>query len=248
MNIQNSYSPSAMIEASRLLADADRICVLSGAGLSKASGIPTYRDAGGLWRTEDNLKYSHADGYRADPDGFRRFWNERMKSMGSAKPNPAHAALAQLQAAKPHVSMVTQNVDGLLQAAGCSNVLELHGNLTRMRCTGCGRENPLSLGWRCLRCFSRTRPDVVLFGESLSEDTVNEAREHARKSQVFLVVGTTALVYPAADLPVLALRSGAKLIVMDVERPLLAAASDIYLEGRAELLLPELVDRALQAS
>ncbi len=246
MSSQNTYSPSAMIEAGRLLAAADRICVLSGAGLSKASGIPTYRDAGGLWRSEDNLKYSHADGYKADPAGFSRFWSARMRDIGQARPNPAHEALARLQRTKPGASMVTQNVDGLLQEAGCADVLELHGNLHTLRCTGCGRVGAPQFRWRCLRCLGRVRPDVVLFGENLSEDTVNEARERARKSQVFLVVGTTALVYPAADLPVLALRWSAKLIVMDVERPLLAAAADVYLEGRAESLLPELVDRALR--
>lgn len=241
-----NYSPSAMREAGRLLAEADRICVLSGAGLSKASGIPTFRDAEGLWRTGDNLKYSHADGYKADPASFRRFWSERMRHTTTAKPNSAHLALAELQASKPLASMVTQNVDGLLQAAGCSGVIELHGSMTRLRCSGCGRRNPLKMYWRCLHCFSRVRPDVVLFGENLSEDTVFEAREYARKSQVFLVVGTTALVYPAADLPVLALRWGAKLIVMDVDRPLLATVADLYLAGRAESLLPELVKRALR--
>ncbi len=221
--------------------------MLSGAGLSKASGIPTYRDTGGLWETGDNLKFSHIDAYKANPSGFTAFWRARQQDIAPARPNAAHRALAKLQQAKPGTTMVTQNVDGLLQSAGCTNVAELHGNLRDKRCGQCGRTRWLALG-RCLRCGGHVRPNVVLFGEPLDEDMVTATYLAACKTQLIIVVGTSAVVYPAAEIPVRALRHGAKLIVLDTEPPLLAAAADVVLQGRAEQLLPELVDRALHTA
>lgn len=232
-----------MRKATLLLSQANHILVLSGAGLSKASGIPTYRDTGGLWETGDNLKYSHIDAHRKDPASFSKFWASRRKEIASARPNPAHLALHRLQEHKLDTLLVTQNVDGLLQQAGCTGVLELHGNLRVSRCGGCGLRGEGAFLGRCLNCFSRMRPDVVMFGESLPQDVLISAQAGASHCDVILVVGTTAAVYPAAELPVIALRFGAKLIVMDVEPPQLALAADVVLKGRAEELLPELVER-----
>jgi NAD-dependent deacetylase len=231
-------------QAADLLRAADRIVVLSGAGLSKASGIPTYRDTGGLWETGDNLKYSHIDAYKADPAAFTKFWKARQGDIAPAKPNAAHQALHRLQAAKPLTTLITQNVDGLLQAAGCEKVLELHGNLKTARCGQCSNRRYFMFG-RCLCCGGFKRPDVVLFGEQLAEEVVTASSVAASRADVVLVVGTSAIVYPAADIPVRALRFGAKLIVMDTEPPLLAKAADIVLQGAAEVLMPELVERAL---
>jgi NAD-dependent deacetylase len=239
-----TYSASSLRDAASLLANAKRIVVLSGAGISKASGIPTYRDAGGLWTIPDNLlKYSHIDAYKNDPRAFSEFWGARLAEIGPAKPNPAHQALRELQDAKPDTVLVTQNVDGLLQAAGCQGVLELHGNLRAYRCGGCGASNKPALFGRCLSCFSRVRPNVVLFGEELPPEVLHSAEGAASKCDVFLVVGTTAEVYPAANLPVIALRWGAKLIVADPNLPLLASAANVVLESKAEEVLPELVER-----
>ncbi len=239
--------PAATIrEAALLLRRANRILVLSGAGLSKASGIPTYRDSGGLWVTGDNLKYSHIDAYREDPVSFSEFWAARRKEISFARPNAAHLALKQLQKIKPETLLVTQNIDGLLQQAGCDGVLELHGNLLSSRCGSCGLPDPGALGDICRRCFSPMRPDVVLFGEPLPEQALFLAEMGASRCDVILVVGTTAAVYPAAELPRIATRCAAKLILMDVEPPLLARAADVVLVGKAEELLPALVRAVLE--
>ena len=223
--------------AINLIRDSRHILVLSGAGISKASGIPTYRDTGGLWETGDNLKFSHAASFKENPNGFLDFWAGHRQQMCRARPNPAHFAIKELQTKLPKSTLVTQNVDGLLQQAGCKEVLELHGNMRETRCMHCLPSKGKSLFGRCLRCFSRVRPGVVLFGENLSEEIYQAAKTGACGCDVILVVGTSALVYPAAELPVLAMRFGAKLIVLDPE-PMLALAADVVLTGPAEKLLP----------
>lgn len=230
-------------DAIALLRNASRVVILSGAGLSKASGISTYRDAGGLWQTEA-VKYASIDGYAADPAGFSRFWRERQRELSRARPNAAHQALSRLQA-QTHTALVTQNVDGLLQEAGCTGVIELHGSLRRTRCSECASKRPALLG-RCLRCGGRMRPDAVLFGEELDGDVLSLSQEAAKDCDLFLVVGTTALVYPAADLPIRALRGGAKLMVIDPELPLLATTAHVALAEKAEEALPRLVAAACE--
>ena len=229
---------SAISEARDLVAAATNIAVLSGAGLSKASGIPTYRDAGGLWQRVENAKYSHIAAYRTAPGSFRQFWRARQREVRRARPNAGHLALRELQRLKT-TTLITQNVDGLLQAAGCTDVIELHGSLSRHSCGQCG-ERRLSLLGRCLRCRGHMRPEVILFGEELPRDAHLRALESARRCDLFLLVGSTAIVAPAAELPVLALKAGAKLIVVDTEPPLLAHAADVVLTGPAENVLPEL--------
>ena len=219
---------------------AQRILVLSGAGLSKASGIPTYRDSGGLWTSGDNLRYSTIDAYRADPASFTKFWDARRAEMGKVSPNPAHFALRELQQKKPGTVLVTQNVDGLLQDAGCDGVLELHGTLKRLRCGVCERPGT-GMSGRCVNCGALMRPDVVLFGEMLPEDTLLAAQVAAAQCDVVIVVGTTAEVYPAAELPATAMRHGAKLIVVDTDPPELRRAAHAVLKGPAEELLPALL-------
>jgi len=231
--------------AAALLSEARRIVVFSGAGLSKASGIPTYRDADGLWMNEDALRYSHADDLQRDPAGFIRFWAERMAEIGAAAPNPGHLALARLQQLRPETRLVTQNVDGLLTLAGCTEVLELHGSLRRWRCDHCGnRHGPWPLH-RCLRCGSRARPDVVMFGEALDDAVLLAARDAARHCDVFVVVGSTAVVYPAAELPWQAMDHGASLITLNIEPLHLDEAARAVLRGPAEFLLPRLIDDLL---
>lgn len=247
-SMDSSNTITKLLESAEWVAKATHICVLSGAGISKASGIPTYRDIGGLWESGDNLKFSHIDGYRDYPAQFAKFWKDRIREMSGASPNPAHTALRDLQRLKPSTRLVTQNVDGLLREAGCTDVIELHGNLRELKCPGCTRVSGPALFGRCLRCGGRTRPNVVMFGENLKESVLKAAQDSARNCEVMIVVGTSALVYPAAQLPIIALNNGARLIVMDVEKPLIGHAAHCYLEGKAEELLPELVQRATQPS
>ena len=234
-------SHDSLATAVELLRGARRIVVFSGAGLSKASGIPTYRDADGLWMDRNAVRYSHADDLARDPEGFTRFWAQRLAVVEDASPNPGHQALAQLQRLRPATRLITQNVDGLLGIAGCLDVLELHGSLRRWRCDHCGNRRGPWLFHRCKRCGSRARPDVVMFGEMLNEGVLLDARTAAQECDVFVVVGSTAVVYPAADLPLVALAHGGRLVTLNMEPLHLDAAAGAVLRGPAEDLLPRLV-------
>ncbi len=229
-------------DAIALLRAARRIVVFSGAGLSRASGIPTYRDADGLWMNRDALKFSHAEDLARDPKGFSRFWAQRLAQVEAAAPNPGHAALAQLQRLRPATRLVTQNVDGLLTLAGGLEVLELHGSLRRWRCDHCGnRQGPWPFQ-RCMRCASRARPDVVMFGEALNPGVLLDAQAAAQEADLFMVVGSTAVVYPAAELPQLALANGSRLITLNMEPlPQLDGAASVVLRGASEVLVPQLL-------
>lgn len=228
--------------AGELLRSARRIVVFSGAGLSKASGIPTYRDADGLWMNQEAVRFSHAEDLERDPAGFTRFWAQRLLAVEEARPNPGHLALAHLQRLRPSTRLVTQNVDGLLTRAGAADVLELHGSLRRWRCDHCGNRRGPWLFHRCIRCGQRARPDVVMFGEMLNKGVLLDAQVAAQESDVFLLVGSTAVVYPAADLPQQALVNGGQLITLNAEPLALDHSATAVLHGKAEELLPLLVE------
>jgi len=223
-----------------LVGSSKAIVVLSGAGLSKASGIPTYRDAAGLWRSAENLKYSHTNSYRDAPDEFMLFWQDLGQKLLQAKPNSGHFALAELQRKKSSTVLITQNIDGLLQVAGCTRVLELHGSIRRLQCEECGLTSEYRLD-RCLRCGGHMRPAVVLFGESLDELTLSAAQAAANNSDLMILVGTRAEVYPAAFIPFLAMQNNAKLIVLDTEQTEISSLADFFVRGNAEELLPKLI-------
>ena len=222
------------------LADAGAIVTFSGAGLSKASGIPTYRDAGGLWKQDGNLKFSSADALASDPEGFRAFWARRCDDMARAEPNAAHRAFLELERLRPDVQHITQNVDGLLGRAGCAVVHELHGSLARWRCDACGKRDVAPQA-PCPSCGKPTRPDVVMFGEMLPEATFAAAELAAKRSRVCLVVGTTGIVHPAAGLVAKARLRGSRIVVINVESSELDGNADAVLRGPAERIVPELV-------
>ncbi|WP_295977541.1 NAD-dependent deacylase [uncultured Variovorax sp.] len=237
-----SSSASPIQEAIELLRNARRIVVFSGAGLSRASGIPTYRDADGLWKSQNALQFSHAEDLQRDPAGFTKFWAQRLSTIESAQPNPGHAALALLQRLRPATRLVTQNVDGLLTLAGGQDVLELHGSLRRWRCDRCGNRSGPWPFHRCLRCGAHARPDVVMFGEMLNAGVLLDAQVAAQECDLFMVVGSTTIVYPAAELPQTALAHGARLITLNLEPlPHLDDAAAVVLRGAAEDLLPQLL-------
>jgi len=239
---ENTSTFEAVQAAARLLRDARRIVVFSGAGLSRASGIPTYRDADGLWKSQNALQFSHAEDLARDPSGFTKFWAQRMAVIESAQPNPGHAALAALQRLRPATRLVTQNVDGLLTLAGGQDVLELHGSLRRWRCDRCGNRSGPWPFHRCLRCGSHARPDVVMFGEMLNAGVLLDAQVAAQECDLFMVVGSTTIVYPAAELPQTALAHGARLVTLNLEPlPHLDDAASVVLRGASEGLLPKLL-------
>jgi len=219
---------------------ADAIVTFSGAGLSKASGIPTYRDTGGLWTQGGNLKYSSIDALAQDPEGFQAFWRRRREDLAHAEPNAGHRALVALEQKRPDVQHITQNIDGLLTRAGCRNVFELHGNLARWRCDACGaRDVPPQAP--CPACGAATRPDVVMFGEMLDPRTLADAGRAAKRARVCLVVGTTGVVYPAAGMVDKSAARGARIVVVNTEASEIDARAHALLRGPAEDVLPALV-------
>ena len=220
------------------------VTVLTGAGISAESGIPTFRGEGGLWRNFRPEQLATPAAFRRDPALVWEWYDWRRGLIGACAPNAAHEALAEMEAALSDFTLITQNVDGLHQAAGSRNVLELHSNVWRMRCGGCGKvteDRRVSLPEippRCLACGGLLRPDVVWFGESLPSGVLEAAWAAAERCRLMLVIGTSAVVQPAASLPLVALRNGARLIEINpAETPLSAFAHEV-LRGPAAEVLP----------
>ncbi|MCD6680220.1 MAG: NAD-dependent deacylase [Burkholderiaceae bacterium] len=247
-------SDAGIAAAHAWLRDARHVVVFTGAGVSAESGIPTFRDAlTGLWARFDPQALATEEGFRADPTLVWRWYAERRAAVANARPNAAHEAIARYEArGGRRVDVVTQNVDGLHRRAGSHRVLELHGDITRVKCLdGCGAPEPIdpAFDWRgdarepppCPRCGAPLRPDVVWFGEFLSEAALAEAQRAASSCDAMLVVGTSALVYPAAELPVLARRSGARLVVVDPERTAIDDIADAVVRAPAAVALPSLL-------
>ena len=243
--------------AARAIARASRLVVLTGAGISRESGIPTFREAqDGLWARYDPLEMASERGFLRNPKLVWEWYDYRFGMVESAQPNPGHRAIAGLDDLLPHVTVVTQNIDALHQAAGSARVLELHGSIRRYKCfsgrhTGFTRvdfaeqtEKPP----RCPECGDLLRPDVVWFGEYLPEQVMRDAYEASRRCEAMLVVGTSGVVQPAASLPYVARDAGATVIDVNPDEDELSAMADIFLKGQGGSVLPGLIDmiRALR--
>jgi NAD-dependent deacetylase len=250
-------NPEALTRAAEVVATARRVVVSSGAGMSKESGIPTFRDAReGLWSRFDPERLATEAGFRADPALVWTWYAQRRAAMARCEPHPGHHALVRLEASVPELTVVTQNIDGLHQRAGSRDVVELHGSIHRHRCVDCQRfaEAPLvePAGGadleppRCPECGSFLRPDVVWFGEMLPARAVERAWELVERCEVLLVVGTSGLVWPAAELPYVARRSGATVIEVNPEPSEVTGRVDIFLPGPAGEVIPPLAERVLR--
>jgi len=239
------------LEAARAaLAGARSIVVMTGAGISAESGIPTFRDAmTGLWSRFRPEDLATEEAFRRDPRAVWDWYAWRRERVEGVAPNPGHRAIARLEAlaaarGAPFL-LVTQNVDGLHQAAGSARLVELHGNIRRVKCLDAGhpaaRWAPDEHPPRCAACGSWLRPDVVWFGEMLPEGAFESAAAAAADCGVFLCVGTSGLVEPAASLPRVALRAGARVIEVNAEPTPLTAHASWSLPGKAGEILPALV-------
>jgi NAD-dependent deacetylase len=237
--------------AAALLRGADRVAVLTGAGVSAESGVPTFRDAGGLWEGHRVEDVATPEAFARDPVLVWRFYNLRRAGLRTVRPNPGHHALAALEErlGSERFALITQNVDGLHRAAGSRNVLEVHGSIARVRCTGCRRvedrpDEELGERPKCPACGGLLRPDVVWFNEMLPEDVWEQAVTAARQCRCFLVVGTSAVVYPAAGLVGLARAGGARVIEVNLTATPVSERVDIGLYGPSGQILPRLVEKA----
>jgi NAD-dependent deacetylase len=232
--------------ARKWLAQANSVAVLTGAGISAESGVATFRGPGGLWKDYNPEDLATPEAFARDPRLVWEWYDSRRQSIAKAQPNAAHRALVEIERRKPRFTLITQNVDGLHDLAGSGKILKLHGDIWRMTCTQCGanfpnRRVPLpKLPPHCA-CGGVARPGVVWFGESLPEGMMNEAGHAAAAAEVFLVIGTSAVVYPAAGLIPFAKQAGAKTIEINLEETAYSATVDCALHGLAGDLLPQLL-------
>jgi len=235
--------------AASLLARSRESVALTGAGVSTESGLPDFRSPGGLWAGVDPLAVASLTAFRERPAAFYDFYRTRLAHLAGARPNPAHYALVDLERFGL-VAVVTQNVDGLHQAAGSRRVIELHGNLREAACIDCRRTAPIGVIAEaldrhafpvCAHCGGRLKPNVVLFEEVLPATAYREAEEAVRRADAVLAAGSSLQVTPAAWLPEVARAHGAGVIIVNDAPTGLDALADVVLRGRVGRLLPALV-------
>jgi NAD-dependent deacetylase len=236
------------------LRDARFVMALSGAGISTESGIPDFRGPNGIWtKNPEAEKTATLEYYLSDPEIRRRAWQNRLRSeMWTAEPNAAHHALVALERKGRLHALVTQNVDGLHHAAGQTPeiVVEIHGNVREVKCMGCGWRGPMEGALervrrgeddpRCVDCGGILKSATISFGENLVPDDLDRAQRDAARADVFLAVGTSLTVYPAAGLPEIALRAGARLVVMNAEPTPFDRVADAVVREQLGAILPEL--------
>jgi NAD-dependent deacetylase len=236
-------------KAADALAGAGRVAVLTGAGISAESGVPTFRGADGLWRTYRAEALATPEAFARDPALVWEWYDWRRGLVAPVRPNAGHAVLAGWEGLFEGFDVITQNIDGLHAKAGSRNVVELHGNIWKLRCTREGtveerRETPLpSIPPVCPNCGALVRPHVVWFGESLDPDVLERAYRLSTACQIMLVIGTSSVVEPAASLPLAARRAGATIFEINLGPTPLTPHADYFIPGKAGEILPVLDKR-----
>jgi len=224
-----------------------KVVVLTGAGVSAESGVPTFRGEDGLWKKFRPEELATFDAFMANPKLVWEWYKYRRELIEEVKPNPAHYALVEFQKYFNDFTLITQNVDGLHQRAGCSDVVELHGNIKRNKCIQCGKRledieiKAEEIPPRC-QCGGKIRPDVVWFGEMLPPEAIRIAFEVSSSCDLFFSLGTSAVIHPAASLPIMAKKSGAYLVEVNIEPTELSYVSDELLLGKAGEVMPVIVE------
>lgn len=246
---------SQIAQAAQLIAASQRLVVLTGAGVSKESGVPTFRDAlDGLWAQYDPQQLATPAAFQHDPKLVWDWYVHRREMIEAVQPNPAHYALAQLEDLLPQVAIITQNIDGLHQLAGSTDVTALHGDIHRYKCSADCQGSPTLIGVhdyksgqpKCPHCGEWVRPDVVWFGEVLPTAAINRAFELSQSADVMLVIGTSGMVNPAARLPSVAHLGGATLIDINPFEDQIASMVELWLKAPAGETLPRIL-QAMQA-
>ena len=233
----------------KLVSDSRYIVAFTGAGISAESGIPTFRGKDGLWNRFKPEELASFDGFLRDPLRVWRWYAWRMKIIKSAEPNYAHRALAVMEKHGIVKAIITQNIDGLHHRAGSRNVIELHGSIWRVRCIRCSFRDSLTdppkedlLPLKCPRCGDLLRPDVVWFGEALDNSTWMKALKETISSDLFIVIGTSGVVYPAAELPYIARDNGSKIIVIDPNSTSFDSIADLRIWFRASQFFKKIME------
>jgi NAD-dependent deacetylase len=240
-------------QAAELMAQARRVVALTGAGYSRPSGIPDFRSPDGLWAKHDPTEVASLRSFRRDPDRFYAWLRDLLEPILRAQPNPAHLALAELEAAGRLRAVVTQNIDGLHQRAGSQRVFELHGHLRSATCLNCARQVPIepllpsirrSRAPRCT-CGGAFKPDVVLFDEALPTGIFWLAHQALEECDLLLVAGTALEVAPVCDLPLLATRRGVRVVIVNFEPTYLDAQAAVVIRADVATAVPALVRAAI---
>jgi len=237
------------IELIEKLKSAKSVLFFTGAGISAESGIDTFRGKGGLWNKMKPQELASFDGFMRNPNLVWEWYQYRRKILKSTGPNPGHLAIAEFEKYIDTVTVVTQNVDNLHFRAGSTNILELHGNIEHNYCIDCktyyGMDDFLDVDEapKCPKCGGMIRPDVVWFGENLPQNIFAEAEETAKQSDICFVVGTSAVVYPAAYIPKSAKEGGSYVVEINIEPTEITNSVDCSLTGKSGEILPELLEQ-----
>ena len=226
------------------LKDSRKIVFVTGAGISQESGIPTFRGKDGYWRKYDPMKLASIDAFYDDPKLVWEWYEDRRKNILSVKPNEGHFAISQMEEFKD-VVVLTQNIDGLHQRSGSTNVLELHGSIIRIKCTVCDFTDNITENFELLppkcKCGSMLRPDVVWFGEPLPQNIWQSAIKEASICDVMIIVGTSLVVSPANTLPVYAKQNGAILIEVNPEKTVMSNDMTLSIQATSVGVLPKML-------
>ncbi len=237
-----------MIEKiAEIVQNCQKVVVLTGAGISAESGVPTFRGKEGLWGKFKPEELATMDAFMSNPEIVWEWYNWRRELMEKVKPNLGHTAITELENLSDYFTLITQNVDGLHKLAKTKNILELHGNISRNKCSDCNIIideiiviDPSDIP-TCKKCDGKIRPDVVWFGEMLDENIIKQAFSVSEKADIFFSIGTSAVVYPAASLPVTAKQNGAILVEINMEETSLTPLADYFILGKSGEILPKIV-------
>ncbi|HET8580642.1 MAG TPA: NAD-dependent deacylase, partial [Nitrospiraceae bacterium] len=235
---------SGIREVRARLAPGRAVTVLTGAGISADSGVPTFRGADGLWRNFRAEDLATPEAFARDPRLVWEWYNWRRELIATKSPNPAHYSLADFERRIERFWLITQNVDGLHRAAGSQKLSEIHGNIWKVRCTRCSRvdenrEVPITILPSCTACKGLLRPHIVWFGESLATEDLDRSYEALRRCEVLLIIGTSGVVYPAASFAPVAKAAGAFVVEINLDATPNTEVVDISLQGRARDVVPE---------
>lgn len=222
----------------------EKIVFVTGAGISQESGIPTFRGKDGLWKNSDVMQLATINAFYDNPKLVWEWYNERRNNIFQANPNQGHNAIAELEK-YASVSVLTQNIDGLHQRAGSTNVLELHGSIVKIKCSVCDFKDEITTEFSevppLCKCGNLLRPDVVWFGESLSQEIWQKAIILATQCELMIISGTSLVVSPANTLPIYAKQNNAMLIEINPEKTEMSSEMDLVIRNSSANALPELV-------